>query len=132
MKKVCLLFYFSLLLTACPVDMEKIIWVRNYSSQTIVVTAEYILPDTMLSFNPGNMKTINANQKDMIDGSAVGDRYLKRMERGERLTVFILSKDSVDICSWEYIRRNNVILKRYEFNAEELKQMGGSVIYSQE
>ena len=47
--------------------------------------------------------------------------------RGEVLTLFILDKDTVDSHSWEYIRKKNVILKRFEFNYQELKGMGFTI-----
>ncbi len=126
MKKVVfLLFCLTFLFTACPMDRESCIWVKNNSNQIIVVTAGYILPDTLLPEKPKFLKTMPIGQSCMVNGSEVEDGYLQRMENGERITLFVLSKDSVDNHSWEYLRENNVILRRYEFNMEELKNMNG-------
>jgi hypothetical protein len=126
MKKVVfLLFCLTFLFIACPMDREGGFDIKNKSNQIIVITAGYILPDTLLPENPKFLKTIPIGQSHIIYGSNVGDKYLQRMENGERITLFVLSKDSVDNHSWEYLRENNVILKRYEFNMEELKNMGG-------
>ena len=54
-------------------------------------------------------------------------KEFKRL-RNERITLFVLDKSVVDTYEWEYIRENNMILKRYEFNWQELQEMGGSVI----
>jgi len=124
MKKVCLLLGFVLLLTACPIDKGELIWVKNNSNQTIVVTAGYILPDTLLPEKYRRLVTISVNKSDYIEESYVEGVGFQRMKNGERLTLFVLSKDSVDNYSWEYIRENNVVLKRYEFNWAELEMMG--------
>jgi len=119
----------SILLTACPMDREHGVGVKNNSNQIIVIAARYILPDTLLPEDPKQLVTININERRFIFGSTIGDTDLERLHRGERLTLFILSKDSVNSHSWKYIRENNVILKRYEFNMEELNNMGGTIIY---
>jgi len=129
MKKISLLLCLLVLLTACPMDRGACIHVKNNSNQTIVVTAEYILPDTLWPKQPLFLTTINSNQSRIIYDSDVNDGYLQRMEKGERLTLFVLSKDSVNSHSWEYLRENNVILKRYEFNADELDKMGQPITY---
>jgi len=127
MKKVYLLLGLYLFLTACPMDRERSIWVSNNSKQIIVVTVEYILPDTLLPEKSTNLLTININQSRFISESDVNDIY--RIDKGERITLFILSKDSVETYSWEHIRKNNIILKRYEFNRKELEEMGGIINY---
>ncbi len=109
-------------------NKETIFRVYNNSAQTIVVTAEHILPDTLLPKKTNLLETIKINQNRIIYSSEVeGNGDFRRMKNGDRLTLFVLSKDSVDKHSWEYLRENNVILKRYEFNWKELQMMGGNV-----
>jgi len=124
MKKTGLLFSIVLLLTSCPMDYEHRIGVKNNSNQIIVVTGKHILPDTILPETPNELITININAEQTIAGSRVGDKDLRRMDRGEKLTLFVLSKDSVISYPWEYIRKNNVILKRYEFDFQEFNKIG--------
>ena len=121
MKKISLLLCLILLLTAC--DYESTIWVKNSSSQKIVVTAGYI-PDTLLPEKPMNLDSININQSRFFYGSDVNDRYLSRLEKGEKLTLFVLSSDSVNRYSWKYLRENNVIFKRYELTAQDITKDG--------
>ena len=45
------------------------------------------------------------------------------------LLYIILDKHTVDTHGRKYIRDNNMILKRYEFNNSELTVMGGEVVY---
>jgi hypothetical protein len=134
MKKNILLFLFGmlLLLGSCEKLMpgRQAIYVRNNSSRTIYYYAEYILPDTMLSVNkPRWLKEVAPGGIREFYDSEVNDKEFKRLDSGERITVFILDKTTVNTYKWEYIRENNMILKRYEFNEEERKAMGGKVIY---
>ncbi len=132
MKRM-LLFLFGtvLLLGSCEklMNVKHLIYFENKSNQTIYYYAEYILPDTMLSVNkPHWLKKVAPGQIREFYDSEVNDKEFKRL-RNERITLFVLDKSVVDTYEWEYIRENNMILKRYEFNWQELQEMGGSVIY---
>ena len=119
MKKACLLLSLVFLLTACPIDREYSLTVKNTSNQTICVCAWYIFPDTLLPVNKPFCLEVKPNKIGSIHGHYVNDNTFKRLEKGEKLTLFVLSKDSVDVHSWEYLREHNVILKRYEFDKTE-------------
>jgi len=129
MKEVGLFFSLILLLTACPMDRERGLVVKNNSNQVIVVTGGYILPDTLLPKNLNKLININPNDKHSIYGGLVGDSWWEKLDRGEKLTLFVLSKDSIDKYSWDYLRENNVIIKRYEFNWEELDMIKWHITY---
>ena len=129
MRKIVLIFGLALLMTACPMDRQYSIRLKNNSNLTIYACAAYILLDTLLPISKLQLVLIDLNKIGNIHGYQVNDDTFKRLEKGERLTLFVLSKDSVDVHSWEYLRENNIILKRYEFNMEELNNMGGSINY---
>jgi len=130
-RKTYKIFYLllSLLLTGCPMDRAYFIRIKNHTNYTIYAYAEYIFPDTLLSANKPFLLEIQSNKIGNIHGYHVNDDTFSMLEGGRILTFFILNKDSVDSYSWEYIREQNVILKRYEFNWEELEMMGGSINY---
>ena len=130
MKKITLIFGLVLLLTACPMDYEHGFNVKNNSNQTILVTGGYILPDTLLPEKPNKLITVNVGKRYYVYGSLVGDDDLDQLYYANKiLTLFILSKNSVDSYSWEYIRENNIILKRYEFDSQELEMMNRTITY---
>jgi hypothetical protein len=132
-KKIFSAVMLLLLLTSCEklVPMRQAIYVRNNSSQTIYYYAEYILPDTMLSVNkPRWLKEIAPGGIREFYDNEVNDKEFKRLDSGERITVFILDKNVVDTYEWEYIRENNMVLRRYEFLIKELyADNGRNVIY---
>ena len=126
MKKVLLLLFIMLLTAGCDELMEKFVQIhyfiifRNYSNQTVYFYAEYILPDTLPSTNrPRWIKEVASGKKKEFSDYDVNDREFKRM-KNERLTLFVLDKRVVDTYDWEYIRENNMILKRYEFFSHEV------------
>ena len=133
MKNTFLLLLFVAILllngNSCFPDREHGVGIKNNSNQVIVVAARYILPDTLLPEDTKKLVTININQKSWIFSPTIGNRNLERLHRGDTLTLFILNNDSVKKHSWEYLRENNVILKRYEFGIEEYKKNEGVINY---
>jgi hypothetical protein len=102
--------------------------VRNKSSQTISVFAGYILPDTVLPSQKPEMKTILPGEfKDIYDDE-VGDDEFERFFNNEKLTLFVLSSDTITKYLWATIAEEYMILKRYELLPEDLEEYG-SVSY---
>lgn len=123
MKHILILFIAILFICGnCEnlVDDVHSIRIRNKSAHTISVYADYILPDTSLPQYKPWLKTIAPdNFKDIYDND-VGDKEFKRLD-DERLTIFVLSKDTLDKYSWDTIRENYMILKRYEILSKDLE-----------
>lgn len=109
-------------------DHKYGIRIRNKSQQTINVYAAYILPDTLLSNQKPTLKEIKPENSTHIYDNEVGDTGFERF-KSEKITIFILSKDTLAKYSWNEIRTHNNILKRYEITEKDLTDMGGSVIY---
>lgn len=102
--------------------------VRNQSSQAISVFAVYILPDTVLPAQQPEMKTISPGEfKDIYDNE-VGDDEFERFFNNEKLTLFVLSSDTLAKYSWTSITEKYIILKRYELLPDDLDEYG-SVCY---
>ena len=104
--------------------------VQNYSDQTIYYYAAYILPDTLLPVNkPHWLKKVNPGQRREFSDKEVGDLKFKRLDNGERITLFILDEKVVNTCEWEFIRENYMILRRYEFNGDDYNKTDGRITY---
>ncbi|MDR1667431.1 MAG: hypothetical protein LBS03_07060 [Bacteroidales bacterium] len=129
MKKLIIVIVNILLLNSCEYFAETSygIGIKNNSNQIIYAYADYILPDTVLSVErPKYLIEVPFGEKysTLIYDRYVNDPKFARLEAGERITVFILCKDSVDMLPWAHLRIHNIILKRYEFNDEELMAVG--------
>jgi hypothetical protein len=101
--------------------------VRNKSLQSISVFANYILPDTTLPQQKPEVKTIHSGEFGEIYDSDVNDEKFERMDN-ERLTIFILSTDTIEKYSWDTIKEDYKILKRYEILSADLVG-DGSISY---
>lgn len=125
-----LLFAIILLIGSCEkfADHSYTIDIKNNSGQIINVYAVYILPDTNLSLEKPKFLEIQIGEVEELYDKDVNDQKLNRFKT-EKLTIFILSNDTLGSYSWEEIRMDNKILKRYEINEQDLVDMGGSLIY---
>lgn len=104
------------------------ILIKNNSQKSIYVYASYILPDTAIASLKPSLKELKEGETRSINDHEVGDDKLDRLAN-EKITLFILSKDSVDKYPWDKIRAEYKILKRYELDNKDLKNMGGIVSY---
>jgi hypothetical protein len=131
MKNVSISIILALLLNSCFdkfADHEDSFQLENKSNQNIYCYASYILPDTNIVPNKPKLIEIFSGKIGYIDGSDCNDPGLKRL-KAEKLTIFVLNKDMVDKNTWDYIRVNLKILKRYEVTEKDILNMGGSVTY---
>ena len=125
-----LLFAIILLNGSCEkfADHSYTIDIKNNSGQIINVYAEYILPDTILSLEKPKFLEIQIGDIEELYDKDVNDQKFNRFKT-EKLTIFILSNVTLGSYSWEEIRMDYKILKRYEINEQDLVDMGGSLIY---
>jgi len=109
-------------------DHSYSIEIRNNSNQIIDVCAAYILPDTLLPMEKPKLIEIQIGKFEELYDRDVNDlKFIKF--KTENLSIFVISKDTIDKHSWNEIRTHNNILKRYEITENELVDMGGSVVY---
>jgi hypothetical protein len=125
-----ILLLFMLVLYGCPLDKGWLISFHNNSQQTVCLYAKYIFPDTLLPSAKPELIQIEERTNGVIYDTYINDPEFKRLEKeGGILTVFVLSKDTVDKYDWSEIRLKNKVLKRYEFDNKELIEMGGGLTY---
>ncbi len=130
MRMMLVILFFVFFFTSCEhfARQTYTIRIRNESSQIISVYGEYILPDTSLPEQKPSLRDILPHESGLIYGHEVNDDDFERMEN-EQITVFIFSKDTIDQYDWATIKKDYKILKRSEFNNDELTSMGGALIY---
>lgn len=102
--------------------------IKNYSNENLYVYGKYILPDTLLENNRPELKLLLSGGYADITDNELNDIALEKFKT-QKLSVFILSKDTVDKYEWSIIRENYLICKRYEINSQDLTEMGGTIIY---
>ncbi len=114
--------------TSCSLDQWYGIKITNNSNNSIHAYGVYILPDTALAQDKPILNIIGEHKTAHIFGYNIGDEKLTRFEK-DKVTIFILSREIVEKNTWEDIRTNYRILKRYEINKQDLINMGGVVTY---
>jgi len=129
MRKLVYLFGFCamLILTACPEDFGDSITVKNDSDHTLAVYIRVdkkgaIYPDTTL---PLNNETFIIEKRD-IRGA---DFYYFPDIHGDTLRVFILDQDTINKYTWEKIRSDYKILKRYDLLYSDLTKIKWEITY---
>jgi len=129
MKKICLLFSLVLILRACWMDIDWSIRIINNSNKTIYVFADFIYPEKSLPVDkPNYFREIKPKSMGNLRAQFFNDWGFKRFQQ-EKLTLFILDKDVVDTKTWEYIRENDIVLKRYEGRMDDFPRNNGVEVY---
>jgi len=126
MKKILFTILFLLLYTTSCVhfaDHDHRLRIRNNSSQTIMVYAAYILPDTSIVESKPELKEIQPGKFEDIYGNEVGDEDLGRLKT-EKLSIFIFSKDTIAKFSWIDIALWYRVLIRMDVAENDLSNMG--------
>ncbi len=123
---------FLLSLMLCGYSCEKVvdhtnfIRVHNNTNDTIQVYAGYNYPDTLLSLEKPGLVMIYPNTKN---GGLESKTDWKDKVESDTLSIFILSKDTVDRYSWDKIRSDYNVLKRYDINLDDLEKQKWTVTY---
>lgn len=123
LKQIISIIFILLFFSNCDFEwlaMDKTygIFIQNNSIRAIYACADYILPDTILPVEKLPLTLVSPDEQELMYARNFNDEKLKRLKRGDVLTVFILDKNIVDGNSWDSIRINNMVLRRLEYNKD--------------
>lgn len=107
------------------VDHTYIIRVQNNSIDTVQIYASYSYPDTLLLDEKPILKMIYPNMESSLESK----KDWKEKLPNDTISIFILSKDTVDMYSWDKIKNDYNILWRYDLSLEDLEHMNWTVTY---
>lgn len=119
-------------LTLCSYSCEKLvdhtnfIRIHNNTNDTIQIYAGYNYPDTTLNLEKPKLVMIYPNTQN---GGLESKTDWKDKVINDTLNIFILSKDTVDRYSWDKIRNDYNVLKRYDLSLDDLKNMNWTITY---
>jgi hypothetical protein len=131
MKKfgiVFILVFIGLICSQCGhplVDYEYSIKFTNNSTKTINVYESYKYPDTVIDTKKPWLRTLIPGQFFHFSSKNKWEDVLK----DKPLIVFVFDKDTIDKYSWDSIRINYKILKRYVISIKDLEQLGYEIKY---
>ena len=109
------------------VDHVYRIRVQNNSNDTIQFYESYNYPDTSIDVEKPRLIMVYPSEYGSLDSKEPWNEVL--VPPKDTLSIFILSKDTVDKYSWEEIRKSYNILKRYDLSLEDLEYLNYTVTY---
>ncbi len=126
--KIVFIVIMSFILMGCPDPDEccdSTITIINNSQGDVIPWEAYSDVDTTISFVlPQNAEIILAESELRIEGN-----FINTMQNGSTMRLFLFSRDTVDQVSWERIRDEYLILRRYDLTLEDLESMDWIVEY---
>jgi hypothetical protein len=117
----------------CSASCEKLVdhvysfKIQNNYSDTIQFYESYIYPDTAIDVTKPRLKMVFPSKYSFLDSKKDWDEVL--VPPKETISIFILSKDTIDKYSWDEIRIDYNILKRYDLSLEDLQRMNWTISY---
>jgi hypothetical protein len=112
------------------------LWLNNQSDKEVYVTYSFNHPDTSLPLGdpPARLTTIGAyERKNFYHQSECIERfisdYTRNYEPKDTLCIFVVDAALVASVGWDQVRRNNLVLKRFDYSTHELKNTNFSIDY---
>jgi hypothetical protein len=127
--KMNILFILTVML--CSVSCEKLVdhgyylKVQNNTNDTVWCYSSYNYPDTTLAEIRPLLQMIIPESHTRLESKEKWEDVLPR----DTIIVFIFSKDTVDTYSWEKIRSEYNILKRYDLSVSDLENHNWTITY---
>ncbi len=117
----------------CSASCEKMvdhvysIKIQNNTNDTLLFYESYNYPDTSIAQKKPILIRVYPKDYSYLDSKKDWDKVL--VSPKDTLSIFILSKDTVDKYSWDKIRSDYNVLKRYDLSLDDLKNLSWKVTY---
>jgi hypothetical protein len=109
------------------VDHVYSIKIQNNTNDTLLFFESYSYPDTTITQSKPILKWIYPKDYSYLDSKKDWDEVL--VPPKDTISIFILSKDTIDKYRWNEIRIDYNILKRYDLSLEDLQRMNWTISY---
>ena len=126
------LFFLAMIILLLMSNCEKLvdhvysIKIVNDTDDYVCLYSSYKYPDTLLDSQKPNMfYTIMPNSFIYLDSKDKWEEVLPK----DVIIIYILDKDTVDTYSWEKIRDEYKILKRFDLSIEDLENSNWIITY---
>ncbi|MDO4880740.1 MAG: hypothetical protein Q3983_05620 [Capnocytophaga sp.] len=129
MKKARLLILLSFFCLQC--DKFYDLQIYNNTDRTIniyIADIDTYYPDTLLPLGSNRLREIKINETLYETSMVQWNNILKNLPK-DTLSIFIFNTDTLNKYSWEEIRRNYKILKRYDLSIQDLENLDYKVYY---
>ncbi|HNT42576.1 MAG TPA: hypothetical protein PLA42_07660 [Tenuifilaceae bacterium] len=129
--KMNILIILSIML--CGASCEKLvdhvysIKIQNNTNDTLLFYESYNYPDSSIVQNKPILTRVYPKDYSYLDSKKDWDEVL--VSPKDTISIFILSKGTVDKYSWEAIRADYKILKRYDLSIQDLENNQWTITY---
>ena len=107
------------------VDHVYSIKIHNNGNDTLLFYESYNYPDTSIVQDKPILTRVYPQDYSYLDSKEEWKEVLPK----DTIIIFILSKDTVDTTSWDRIRNDYNILKRYDLSIKVLENQSWTVTY---
>lgn len=134
MKKIYSILFFALfgLFSSCdkPFFVESVsrFWLKNNSSQLILVQLSYSYPDTAILAQEYVIAGLGAGDEKPFDSKKQWKDRINELPK-DTLSIFIFSNDTLKKYGWETVRKDYKILARYDISAGDLEAANHKLTY---
>jgi hypothetical protein len=119
----------------CPDKEEEpnyFLAIINNSDKDLLFQMDKLFPDTTLWLN-NPFTTYNINDFTIKAGSekkfGFWEEQFQKMDDDQKFRLFIFDKQVIESTSWESVANEYLILRRYEFNFEDLINIDWEIKY---
>lgn len=109
------------------VDHVYSIKIQNNTNDTLLFYGSYNYPDTSVVQVKPILTRVYPKDYNYLDSKKDWDEVL--VPPKDTISIFIFRKDTVDKYSWDKIRSDYNVLKRYDLSLDDLKKLSWKVIY---
>jgi hypothetical protein len=105
--------------------------ITNNSNSTIYFNDSFAFPDTTIriEYNPVDSPETNSIQPGATRSNRMRGSWEGKFEFRDTLMIFIFDETTLKTVPWDTIRKNYMILKRYDLSLEDLVRMDWRVTY---
>lgn len=141
MKKIILFLSIITLLISCEASntakCHKIITVVNKTNKTIYVDASESYPETDFRKSIGDPLNnsfttkveANASSKNVLPSFGNCYEAMYPNIKSGIMMVFVFDGPTLETQGWDYIKANNLVLKRYDLTLKDLENMNWTITY---
>ncbi len=130
MKLIFFLFILIVSFTTC----SKLDWtdyrlrIKNNSNISIYGNTYYTYPDTSIAEHFANIK-INSNSERRIPTQVSWERIFNDELKSDTLMIIIFNSEVIENTSLATVRKNYMILKRYDLSYDDLVRLNWTITY---
>lgn len=142
MRLFCIGFFCCILLSGCPVmdplkeelPPDATLTINNNLNNDILFYDSHSFPDTTINvgssfFNEQQKEYALIKSKSSRKYPSTWKKLFDNQPSGYKLIVFLFDRSIVETVPWDTIKKNYLILKRYDLSLEDLERMNWTITY---